>query len=121
METLQHKRVVVLNQELESQNLNFIQQFLNWCETRQDYSMSFLVGMFLIHGNLTVPATLLTMHFSAAGEYQVIVSLIATFSILISNLTLFPTRITIPIFLLASVTMWGLVISNVLHLLNFIG
>ncbi len=118
METIQLKSKQV-NVGVQNTSVNPITKFLNWSEEKEPYFIPFLVGMLLIQGNLIVPATVLSIHYTGGGDIQFYVAIVATMSILVSNLAVFPTRKTIPIFVIAVATCLGMTLYNVCTLLFF--
>jgi|SRR6185437_10415599 len=77
-------------------------KFGNFMEEMQAYRLPVMAGMILIHGCFTVPIALLAMLYSGDNSLQLLLITTFTFAILISNLAVLPTKITIPIFLVAT-------------------
>lgn len=75
-----------------------IRHYNNWAETLEFNRLLVMAVIILIHTCVVVPPTLLLMLHGDAGAVPYLIMTIFSFMILVSNLAVMPTRITISIF-----------------------
>ncbi len=88
---------------------------IEWSEGKQYERLVYMAGMILIHGCITAPFTLATIHFCRADSpNQFAILAVLTMTIMTSNLAALPTKITIPTFIVSTGLLVLLNIANLL-------
>lgn len=98
---------------------NTLEKFGDFMEEMQDYRLPIMAGMILIHGCVTVPITLLSLLYTGDSSWQLMLVTIFTFLILVSNLAVLPTKITIPIFIVSTAVHFVIIAVNVFKLCSY--
>ncbi len=78
--------------------MNTLNILLNKAASMQNYRLPALVTMIMIHGNITCPLTLWTIHLTGDSSTQFLICTVLTMTIIVTNLAALPTKITIPVF-----------------------
>ncbi|MTI31874.1 hypothetical protein [Xanthovirga aplysinae] len=71
-----------------------------------------LAFMFLFHANLTAPLTLWSIHSAGNNPLQFFICVLGAFAIIIPNIAVAPVKVTIPIFLITSLSHWMIILVN---------
>ena len=93
------------------------QKFIHWAAGLQEQRLPILAGMLTVHGCITVPVTMVLMHFAGLEMFQFSLVIIATFSILVTNLAALPTKITVPTFIMANIVHLGVILVSIADIL----
>ena len=90
--------------------------FQNWYQEKLEVLQFNRVGtmmfMFLFHGNVTAPATLIALFNNGADPLQFFLCIVGSFAIIVPNLSVSPMRITVPIFILGTLMHWIILLMN---------
>lgn len=100
-----------------NQTDSLLSNFYHWTNQMDFYRLIILVAMILIQGCITAPLFLWTMDLvSADSVFQMSVVTAASFTILVSLLSVQPMRRTIPVFLVATIVELAIILFNLLNL-----
>ena len=101
-----------------STDKGLVQQFFEWTDRMNYYRVVILAGMIMLQTCITAPAVLYTMHFvSGFNDLQAYIVILGLFSVLVTNLAVQPMRVTIPLFIIASVAQIAVTVVNLIALL----
>lgn len=108
-----------MNQATQGVTINgYSQQFLAFAARMDFYRLPVLVATILIQGCITAPFTIWSMQL--VNNYSTVAMAIVTlssFAILVSNLSVQPMHVTLPVFAISILAQIGLIVNNVLAIL----
>ncbi len=99
-------------QNTNAERVSLYTQFLAWATEKQSLRLPILALMFVIHGCITIPMALLSMNLVDGGIVQVAIVAFGAYSVLVVNLAALSTKITIPVYLISTLLILGLVLRN---------
>lgn len=87
--------------------------FLIWVDRMDYYRLIVLVGTILFHTCVTVPFAMWSMD-AVYGFHtmQMLLITIAGFAVIVTNLSVQPMRVTIPVFIISTAMLWLLILIN---------
>lgn len=92
-------------------------RFIAWANRMDYYRLMILVGTILLQGCITVPFGMWSMEASAGtNDIQMLIIIIGSFTILVTNLSVQPMRITIPLCVISTLAQFGVIAVNVIGL-----
>lgn len=93
----------------------YYQRFSAFAIRMDFYRLPVLVATILIQGCITAPFTIWSME--VAANYNTLAMAVVTlssFAILVSNLSVQPMRVTLPVFAISTLAQIGLIVANLL-------
>ena len=101
-----------------SSHTGLFQQFIAWTDRMDYYRVVILAAMIMAQTCITAPIALYTMNLVYGfQDFQLYIVVLGLFSVLVTNLAVQPMRVTIPVFLLASLGQILIAIVNLFALL----
>jgi hypothetical protein len=98
MQTLQQSyKAIYISERKQSLSTRFIL----WCKSQEKYRLGWLAVIIASHGCFLTPVTLLAIISAGNSMFFWSMTIAAMGMTLLTNLAAFPTKITIPIFLLS--------------------
>lgn len=83
-------------------------------EEAKFYRLGIMAFILLVQANIIVPATLLTMGMSGAGDIEFIICALFSFAVLVSLLAVMPVRVIVPLFIVNVLVHGGIIVSCIL-------
>lgn len=84
-------------------------RFMQWTEVLDFNRLLVMAVIIFVHTCLIIPPTLLVMLHTQAGDWPYVVVTVFSFAILVSNLAVMPTRVTVPIFAMSTLAHIGII------------
>ncbi|MFT3909648.1 MAG: hypothetical protein QM737_09500 [Ferruginibacter sp.] len=93
---------------------NFIQRFINWCESQEKNRMLWIGTSLGIHGCVLTPITLFAVIFSGIHTWMLALTAASIMLTLVVNLAALPLKNAIPVFALSLITNIVIVASAII-------
>ncbi len=91
------------------------ERFFNWTDKMDYYRLIILAFAIIAQGCFTGPFALFTMSLAVGFSWvQISIIVAGIFSVLVTNLAVQPMRVTIPVFLLATLGQLAIIIYNLI-------
>lgn len=93
-------------------------RFIAWTNAMDFYRLIILVGTILFQGCVTAPFTMWSMQaIPGYNDVQMTIITLGSFAVLVTNLSVQPMRVTIPVFIVSTMVQLGVIATNLLSLL----
>lgn len=115
----QSNTIVRTNRPVTISNpLNGYQRLVAWMDRMDYYRLIILVGTILFQGCVSAPFAMWSMDAVLGYDVtQMSIITIGSFAILVTNLSVQPMRVTIPVFLICTIAQIAVILTNVMALL----
>lgn len=95
-----------------------ISSFFAWAESKEPLRLFYMAAMIMIHANVVIPLVLWSMFAAEAHDIQYLILTVLSFMILVSNLAVMPTKVTISVFALSTII---LTVQGIYNLMVILG
>lgn len=90
-------------------------RFIQWTESLDYNRLLVMAVIIFIHTCVIIPPTVLVLLHTQAGDWPYLVVTVFSFAILVSNLSVMPAKVTVPVFALSTVAHIGIVFFYLLY------
>ena len=100
-----------------SERLSVYRKFIAWADKMDYYRLIILVGTILFQGCVAAPFAMWSMDAVLGYDVtQMTIITLSSFAILVTNLSVQPMRVTIPVFIISTLAQFVVIVMNVIVL-----
>ena len=101
-----------------SHNTDFYQKFLTWTDVLTDHRYMVMAATIIFQTCITVPVSVWSMQAVVGfNDLQILTIILGSFGILVPNLAVLPLRYIIPIFAIATIAQFTVLVTNLIAIL----
>ncbi|UII31695.1 hypothetical protein LVD17_25735 [Fulvivirga ulvae] len=100
---------------MNDQENTFGKRIVQWTELLDFNRLLVMAIIIFVHTCVIIPPTLLVLLHMQAGEWPYLVVTVFSFAILVSNLAVMSTKITVPVFALSTLVHAGIIFFYLLY------